>query len=243
MSLRMYAEVYRPETFKDIIGHEEPKRIIQEYLQRPPYAGAVFLTGTAGIGKTTLAIASTKTFGFEPLEINASKSIRTFTDVEKLKDACRSPMSIHSLLRSTNQITCVILDEVDGSDPHAQRKIVEWIRDPGRKIPIICTGNDIPIIFKRNSDVIQIVRCFPPRVTEIQSLFPNVDVQAFVKECQHDVRRIMHRVQYGQSDIIPKYILPPTGLSIEESFIRRQKMFQLPDPLGCRSDKLDNACS
>lgn len=236
----MYSEVYRPESFKDIIGHEEPKRIIQEYLQHSPYTGAIFLTGTAGTGKTTLALAATKTFGFEPLEINASKSIRTFTDVEKLKDACRCSMSIYSLLRSTKQITCVILDEVDGSDPHAQRKIVEWIRDPQRRTPIICTGNDTPIIFKRNSDVINIVKCFPPRLSEIQELFPTVDVQSFVKECQHDVRRIMHRVQYGSSDVIPKYVLPPTGLSIEESFIRRQKMFQLPDPLGCRSDKLGN---
>lgn len=233
----MYAEVYRPETFDDIIGHEEPKAILQSYLESPPHKGAIFLTGTAGIGKTTLALASTKTFHFEALEINASKSIRTFSDVEKLKDACRSPISIQSLLRNTRNPTCVILDEVDGSDPHAQRKIIDWIRDPERKIPIVCTGNDIPIIFKRNADIVQIVRCFPPRLNEIQTLFPHTEIQSFVKECQHDVRRIMHRVQYGKSDVIPKYVLPPTGLSIEETFIRKQRMFQLPDPLECHDDK------
>jgi hypothetical protein len=241
----MYAETYRPSVFDEIVGHEEPKRILKEYLTTPPYKGAILLTGTAGIGKTTLAIASTKTFDFDPLEINASKSIRTFQDVDKLKDACRSPMSIQSLLRNTKQTTCVILDEVDGSDPHAQRKIVEWIRDPARRTPIICTGNDVPIIFKRNSDIIQIVRCFPPRAQDIQSLFPHTDIQSFVKECQHDVRRIMHRVQYGESDVLPKYIAPPTGLSIEETFIRRQKMFGLPNPLvhGCHNGKLDSVRS
>lgn len=229
--------------FDDIIGHEEPKRVITEYLKGPKYSGCVFLTGTAGIGKTTLALASTRMFGFEPLEINASKSIRTFTDVEKLKDSCRSSFSIQSLLRNNKQTLCVILDEVDGSDPHAQRRIIEWIRDETRTVPIICTGNDVPIIFKRNADVIQIVRCYPPKATEMQTLFPHVDIQSLVKECQHDIRRIIHRVQYGESYVIPKYPVPPTGLSVEETFIRRQTMFHLLDPLAHHNGKQDNAHS
>lgn len=239
----MLCETQRPETFEDIIGHDEPKRIITEYLTKKPYRGCVFLTGTAGIGKTTLALASTQVFGFEPLEINASKSIRTFTDVEKLKDSCRSAFSIQSLLRNNKQTLCVILDEVDGSDPHAQRRIIEWIRDESRCVPIICTGNDVPVIFKRNSDVIQIVRCYPPKASDMQALFPHIDVHSLVKECQHDIRRIIHRVQYGQSYIIPKYPVPPTGLTIEETFIRRQAMFGLSDPLSHRNDKLGNAHS
>jgi DNA polymerase III delta prime subunit len=239
----MLCETQRPELFEDIIGHEEPKRILTSYLESKPYRGCVFLTGTAGIGKTTLALASTRMFGFEALEINASKSIRTFTDVEKLKDSCRSSFSIQSLLRNNKQPLCVILDEVDGSDPHAQRRIVEWIRDEMRTVPIICTGNDVPIIFKRNSDAIQIVRCYPPKATEMQTLFPHIDIQSLVKECQHDIRRIIHRVQYGQSYVIPKFPVPPTGLSIEETFIRRQAMFGLSDPLAHRSDTQGNAHS
>lgn len=236
----MLCETQRPELFDDIIGHEEPKRILTNYLQNKPYRNCVFLTGTAGIGKTTLALASTRMFGFEPLEINASKSIRTFTDVERLKDSCRSSFSIQSLLRNHKQLLCVILDEVDGSDPHAQRRIIEWIRDETRTVPIICTGNDVPVIFKRNADIIKIVRCYPPKASEVQILFPHIDIQSLVKECQHDIRRIIHRVQYGQSYVIPKYHVPPTGLSVEETFIRRQAMFGLADPLARRNDKPDS---
>lgn len=236
----MLCETQRPETFSEIIGHDEPKQVLTRYLKTPKYKGCVFLTGTAGIGKTTLALASTREFGFEPLEINASKSIRTFQDVEKLKDSCRSSFSIQSLLRNNKQTLCVILDEVDGSDPHAQRRIIEWIRDESRTVPIICTGNDVPVIFKRNSDVIQIVRCYPPKANDIQTLFPHADIHSLVKECQHDIRRIIHRVQYGQSYVIPKYSVPPTGLSIEETFNRRQSMFGLADPLARRNDILDN---
>ena len=97
----------------------------------------------------------------------------------------------------------------------------------------------MPVIFKRNSDIVQIIRCYPPKATDIQSLFPQTDIQTFVKECQHDIRRIIHRVQYGESYIIPKYNVPPTGLTIEETFIRRQKMFGLQDPLAHRNDTQD----
>ena len=119
-----------------------------------------------------------------------------------------------------------------------------WIKDPLRKVPILCTGNDVPTIFKRNKEFIDIVRCFPPRQHEIQKMF-NTDITPIIKECQFDVRRMIHRLQHGSSDILPKYTLPPTGLSAEETFIRHQKMFQLDDPLPreYRDDKQDNGHS
>lgn len=229
----MYAETYRPSHFDDIIGHTEAKESLKRYLTTPGFPKAVMLTGSPGIGKTTLALASAKSFDFEPLEINASRSIRSFEDVEKIKDACRSAVSIHAFIRGDrNRKTCVILDEIDGSDPHAQGKIVAWIRDPERKVPIICTGNELPTIFKRNAEHIDIIRCFPPRATDIQCIFKEYDIsETMVKECQYDVRKLIHRIQYGISDIIPKFVVPPTGLPIEKTFVLRQKMFDLPDSL------------
>jgi hypothetical protein len=102
-------------------------------------------------------------------------------------------------------------------------------------------------LFKKNADIVEIIRCHPPRPAELQALFPDNNIQTLMKECNYDVRRIHHRLQYGVSDTFPKYVLPPTGLPCEDLFIRHQAVFAVPDPLQCaferHGDTLDNARS
>lgn len=237
----MYAETYRPVNLDEVIGHSEAKELLRKYLGTSNFPRAIMLSGSPGIGKTTLALAAARTMGFDPLEINASRSIRSYEDVEKIKNACKSTVNIYSFIKGDRtRKTCVILDEVDGSDPHAQGKIIEWIKDTTRGVPILCTGNELPTIFKRNVEHIDLIRCFPPKAFEVQSIF-KFDITEIIKECQHDIRKLTHRIQYGVSDVIPKYLAPPTGLPVEKAFLLRQKMFDLPDPLcEYRIDIQDN---
>jgi hypothetical protein len=228
----MYAETYRPSVLDDVIGHSEAKESLRNYLKTPGFPKAIMLSGSPGIGKTTLALAAAKSMGFDPLEINASRSIRSYDDVEKIKNACKSTVNIYSFMKGDrDKKTCVILDEVDGSDPHAQGKIVEWIKDSTRGVPILCTGNELPTIFKRNAEHIELIRCFPPKAIEVQTIFNDIDIIDMLKDCHHDIRKLTHRIQYGMSDPIPKYSAPPTGLPVEKTFVLRQRMFELHDSL------------
>lgn len=219
----MWSETRRPEFLDGVIGHVEVKETLRTYLSTKPHSQVVLLHGPPGIGKTTIALASARSLGFEPLEINASQSMRSFADVEGLVRSCSHTRSIASLIRGDMKPMCLILDEIDGSDPHAQRKLAEWMTGEERKIPVILTCNEIPRAFKQKDNV-KILRCFPPKATDLQVLFPDQDVAKLAKRFKHDVRRILQYLQYGESEPLPTATLP-TECTHEVGHILRQKMW------------------
>ena len=225
----MWSETRRPEYLDGVIGHAEVKTTLRTYLTSRPYENVILLHGPPGIGKTTIALASARSCDMECLEINASQSMRSFSDVETLIQSCTHTRSISSLIRGDKKHTCLILDEIDGSDPHAQRKLAEWMIGPDRKVPVIMTCNEVPKVFKQK-DKVQIVRCYPPKPTDLQELFPNEDVTKLAKRFKHDVRRILQFLQYGESDILPS-VTQPTECTPEVLSILKQKMYFETDPI------------
>ena len=118
---------------------------------------------------------------------------------------------------------CLLLDEVDGADPHAQRKLVEWLASPTRKMPVLLTCNEIPRVFKGKPGV-ELVRCFPPKPADLIPLFPNHDVLALARQFKHDVRRMLQFLQYGESDVLPS-VSHPIECSPEVLAILKHKMW------------------
>lgn len=144
----MWSETQRPLILDDVVGHTDVKRRLRSYLTTKPHSTVILLHGPPGIGKTTMALASIRSCGMEPLEINATQTMRSHDDVARLVASYRNSRSISSLLRGDTKTSCLLLDEIDGSDSHAQRKLVEWMVSPTRTLPILMTCNELPRIFK-----------------------------------------------------------------------------------------------
>jgi len=225
----MWSEVRRPQFLDEVVGHREIKSRLKSYLSGKPYSNVVLLHGPPGIGKTTMALASIRSCDMEPLEINATQSMRSHEDVARLIASYRHTRSITSMIRGDNKASCLVLDEVDGSDSHAQRKLVEWFASSDRTLPILLTCNEVPRIFKACSRI-EILRCFPPSVSDLTPLFPKHDLHSLAKTCQYDVRRMLHSLQYGESQTLP----PPCPVfkqSPEVNEILRQKTWFATDPI------------
>jgi replication factor C large subunit len=143
----LWVEKYRPKKIEDIIGNEEAKATFIEWLKSKRRSKkAILLYGPPGVGKTALANAAAKEFGFTIIEMNASD-----TRSEKAINAVAKPATSYVALDnfSTQNQTkgkgnILFLDEVDGIAGNEDRggvgaiiKIVEEARTP-----IIMAAND-----------------------------------------------------------------------------------------------------
>ncbi len=143
----LWVEKYRPKKIEDIVGNEEAKASFVEWLKsKRKSKKAVLLYGPPGVGKTALANAAAREFGFTIIEMNASD-----TRSEKAINAVAKPATSYVALDNFSGPTQVkgkgnilFLDEVDGIAGNEDRggvgaiiKIVEEARTP-----VIMAAND-----------------------------------------------------------------------------------------------------
>lgn len=129
----LWVEKYRPRSIADCVLPDRIKKVFQEYVNKKSIPN-LMLTGTAGVGKTTAAIAMCEEIGLDHIFINSSDERGIDTLRTKIKGYA-STMSFSGLRK------VVILDEADYITPEAQAALRGAIEEFSANCTFIFTCN------------------------------------------------------------------------------------------------------
>lgn len=133
MSEFLWVERYRPKTVDDCILPERIKKVFQEYVDSNSIPN-LMLTGSAGVGKTTVARAMCEQLGINHLFINSSEE----RGIDMLRTKIRGYASTVSL---TGGRKVIILDEADYLTTEAQAGLRGAIEEFSNNCTFIFTCN------------------------------------------------------------------------------------------------------
>jgi DNA polymerase III delta prime subunit len=129
----LWVEKYRPHKIEDCILPESIKSTFQEYVNRKEIPN-LLLTGSAGVGKTTIAKALCEEVGCDYLVINGSET----TGVDNIRTQVKNYASSMSLSGGRK---VVIIDEADYLSPNAQAALRGSIEETAVNCSFIFTCN------------------------------------------------------------------------------------------------------
>jgi len=179
----LWVEKYRPKKIEDIIGNEEAKATFIEWLKgKRRSKKAVLLYGPPGVGKTALANAAAKEFGFIIIEMNASDT-RSEKAINEIAKPATSFVALDTF-SGESKGSLLFLDEVDGIAGNEDRggvnaiiKIVEESR-----VPVIMAANDPDIDKLRPlKKLCLLIRFQPIRIPLIIALLQKICLLEHVK--------------------------------------------------------------
>jgi DNA polymerase III delta prime subunit len=129
----LWCEKYRPHTIAECILPERIKKAFQSYVDEGNIPN-LMLTGSAGVGKTTVARAMCEHMGLNHLFINSSED----RGIDMLRTKIRGYASTISL---TGGRKVIILDEADYLTPEAQAGLRGAIEEYSENCSFIFTCN------------------------------------------------------------------------------------------------------
>lgn len=133
MSEFLWVEKYRPHSVADCILPERIKKVFQSYVDTKSIPN-LMLTGSAGVGKTTVAMAMCEEIGVNHLFINSSEE----RGIDMLRTKIKGYASTISL---TGGRKVIILDEADYLTPEAQAGLRGAIEEFSENCTFIFTCN------------------------------------------------------------------------------------------------------
>jgi DNA polymerase III delta prime subunit len=129
----LWVEKFRPKTVSDCILPDRIKKVFQNYVDTANIPN-LMLTGSAGVGKTTVAMAMCEESGLNYMFINSSEE----RGIDMLRTKIRGYASTISL---TGGRKVIILDEADYLTPDAQAALRGAVEEYSENCSFIFTCN------------------------------------------------------------------------------------------------------
>jgi DNA polymerase-3 subunit gamma/tau len=159
MTYQVLARKWRPRVFTDVIGQEHVNRTLQNSVLKKQIAHAYLLTGTRGVGKTTIArifakairCENLKADGNPCLECSACKSIDENSSLDYLEidgasntrvDNIRELIENVQYLPSSGEHKVYVIDEVHMLSVNAFNALLKTLEEPPAHVVFIFATTD-----------------------------------------------------------------------------------------------------
>ena len=245
----LWVEKYRPKKVADCILHESIKTTFQEYVNKKEIPN-LLLSGTAGVGKTTIAKALCEEVDCDYIVINGSDE----NGVDVIRNKIKTYASSVSLSGGRKVI---IIDEADYLTPNAQAILRASIEEFASNCSFIFTCNFknriiepihsrcAVVDFKSNGQKAKLASQFFKRVEFILKTekieYSKEVVAALLTKYFPDGRRILNELQrYSISGVIDKGILVSVSDVQLEELIKSLKEKDFASTRKWVTNNLDN---
>lgn len=213
----VWVQKYRPSTINEIILTDSLKKIFNGIVKEGKCPN-LLLSGTSGVGKTTVAYALAKELNADLMYINASSE--SSIDVIRTK-----VLQFASTISFSGGSKITLLDEFDGMSPNAMNALKGFLEEFSSNHSFIFTSNSLHKIIEplqsrcqvidfgvSNADKAKLAAQFFKRVTQILEYekieYEKPIVAEIVQEFFPDFRKCLNALQkYSQSGKIDSGIL------------------------------------
>jgi DNA polymerase III delta prime subunit len=245
----LWVEKYRPKTIEECILPDGIKETFQEFVNKKEIPN-LLLSGTAGVGKTTVAKALCEEAGYDYIFINGSND----RGIDTLRGTIISYASSVSL---TGNRKVIIIDEADNLTPDAQKALRGVIEDFASNCSFIFTCNFknrimdaihsrcTCIDFKLNGSKVKVASAFMKRIQFILDSegiqYDKNVVAAIITKHFPDNRRVINELQrYAITGSIDKGMMASVADVQITDLISAMKMKDFALARKWVSNNLDN---
>ena len=213
----VWYELYRPKTLDELILSSQDKKKVISWIQdlrnqkdKTPYS--LFLYGSPGVGKTTLAHCILRYADYEIAELNASE-LRNAKAIKSRIEEYLGSVNVSSLMCKKKQYIGIIMDEIDGmssGDRGGISELSEFINKRNtykHKTPFICISNttdkklknlrqkSLELFLKEPTK--QSMQIMAQRVIKKENLIDDpIALNKIIQHAQCDYRRLLNIMEY-----------------------------------------------